>query len=307
MAAHGRDQRVGRFSPGGYRRSRTRSAGLAVCGRGACGQSRFAGYRGHVSAKHSARPQPAPVAARIGHAPRSRSDLRRWPASGGDFASARYSRPISRESELLLRGLDGHRAARSRAGNRAPWPHRRKSQPAPSRRVCGLRTQSLAAGDRSRTGNPHRIAGRAPRFFRAPAGLRSPLLDPVLARLGLTYVSWTRRGLDTIDANPATVLRRLARGLSAGDVLTLHDRPAVRTSRNHLWCFPCCPRCSTGFAPRISSPSRSKRPAMHDSGRTAPARADTGSRKRAFACRSRRAFSGGSACADADSARLLRR
>jgi peptidoglycan-N-acetylglucosamine deacetylase len=75
------------------------------------------------------------------------------------------------------------------------------------------------------------IAGRSPRFFRAPAGLRNPLLDPVLARLGLTYVSWTRRGLDTIDANPATVLRRLARGLSAGDVLTLHDRPSLRTSR----------------------------------------------------------------------------
>jgi peptidoglycan/xylan/chitin deacetylase (PgdA/CDA1 family) len=75
------------------------------------------------------------------------------------------------------------------------------------------------------------LVSRPPRFFRAPAGLRSPLLDPVLARLGLTYVSWTRRGLDTIDANPATVLRRLTRGLTAGDVLTLHDRPSARTSR----------------------------------------------------------------------------
>src|SRR4029450_3019295 len=39
------------------------------------------------------------------------------------------------------------------------------------------------------------LAGCAPAFFRAPMGLRSPLLDPVLARLGLTYVSWTTRGL----------------------------------------------------------------------------------------------------------------
>jgi peptidoglycan-N-acetylglucosamine deacetylase len=68
------------------------------------------------------------------------------------------------------------------------------------------------------------VAGRPPRFLRAPAGLRSPLLDPVLARVGLTYVSWTRRGFDTVDPNPASVLRRLTRGLSAGDVLTLHDR-----------------------------------------------------------------------------------
>lgn len=69
------------------------------------------------------------------------------------------------------------------------------------------------------------LAGRPPRFFRAPVGLRSPLLDPVLARLGLTYVSWTRRGFDTMDPNPTSVLRRLTRGLSAGDVLPLHDRP----------------------------------------------------------------------------------
>lgn len=72
------------------------------------------------------------------------------------------------------------------------------------------------------------ITGRAPRFFRAPAGLRSPLLDPVLARCGLRYVSWTRRGLDGLDRDPARVLRRLTRALAAGDILLLHDsRPAV--------------------------------------------------------------------------------
>jgi peptidoglycan-N-acetylglucosamine deacetylase len=38
------------------------------------------------------------------------------------------------------------------------------------------------------------ICGRAPAFFRAPMGLRNPLLDPVLSRLGIRYVSWTRRG-----------------------------------------------------------------------------------------------------------------
>lgn len=67
------------------------------------------------------------------------------------------------------------------------------------------------------------ITGRAPQFFRAPVGFRSPLLEPVLQRLGLRYVSWTRRGLDTGNADPARVLARLTRGLSAGDVLVLHD------------------------------------------------------------------------------------
>ena len=73
------------------------------------------------------------------------------------------------------------------------------------------------------------ITQQRPRFFRAPAGIRNPLLDPVLAQLDLTYVSWTRRALDTVDANPATVLRRLVQEIAPGDVLTLHDRPALRS------------------------------------------------------------------------------
>jgi peptidoglycan/xylan/chitin deacetylase (PgdA/CDA1 family) len=73
------------------------------------------------------------------------------------------------------------------------------------------------------------ITGRAPAFFRAPMGLRSPLLDPVLARCGLRYVSWTRRGLDTVDRNPERVLQRLAGALAAGDILLLHDSGSART------------------------------------------------------------------------------
>ncbi len=71
--------------------------------------------------------------------------------------------------------------------------------------------------------------GRSPRFFRAPAGLRSPLLDPVLARFGLRYVTWTRRGHDTVCRDPGRVLRRLTTGLTAGDILLLHDGSCART------------------------------------------------------------------------------
>lgn len=67
------------------------------------------------------------------------------------------------------------------------------------------------------------ITGRSPQFFRAPAGLRSPLLGFVLARAGLRYVSWTRRGFDTVSRDPARVLARLRSGLAPGDVLLLHD------------------------------------------------------------------------------------
>lgn len=67
------------------------------------------------------------------------------------------------------------------------------------------------------------MTGRRPAFFRAPAGFRSPLLDFVLARRGLRYVSWTRRGYDTVAVDPRWALERLTRGLAAGDVLLLHD------------------------------------------------------------------------------------
>jgi peptidoglycan/xylan/chitin deacetylase (PgdA/CDA1 family) len=68
-----------------------------------------------------------------------------------------------------------------------------------------------------------RLTGMRPRWVRAPAGLRGPLLDPVLTRLGVAHASWTRRGFDTACRDPARVLARLTRGLAAGDVLLLHD------------------------------------------------------------------------------------
>lgn len=75
------------------------------------------------------------------------------------------------------------------------------------------------------------LAGRAPAFFRAPFGVRSPFVDPVLARLGLRYVSWTRRGYDTVDGDASRVARRLAARLEAGDVLVLHDGVATGARR----------------------------------------------------------------------------
>jgi peptidoglycan/xylan/chitin deacetylase (PgdA/CDA1 family) len=74
-----------------------------------------------------------------------------------------------------------------------------------------------------------RVTGSRPRFFRAPAGLRNPFLDPVLARLKLRLASWTRRGFDTVIADPDAVFRRLARSLQSGDILLLHDGHAARS------------------------------------------------------------------------------
>ena len=73
------------------------------------------------------------------------------------------------------------------------------------------------------------VTGQSPSCFRAPAGFRNMFLAPVLQRMGLTLVSWTRRGFDTREADAQRVLERLTRGLAAGDILLLHDGNAARS------------------------------------------------------------------------------
>ena len=75
--------------------------------------------------------------------------------------------------------------------------------------------------------------GRAPQWFRAPAGLRNPFLDPVLQQLGLRLASWTRRGFDTRAKDPELVLARLERGLKGGDILLLHDGHCAADRAGH--------------------------------------------------------------------------
>ncbi len=74
------------------------------------------------------------------------------------------------------------------------------------------------------------ITGQRPVFFRAPAGLRNPLLDPVLHRLGLQLASWSIRGFDTRIGDAERVKSRLLRGLRPGAILLLHDGNAARTA-----------------------------------------------------------------------------
>lgn len=73
-----------------------------------------------------------------------------------------------------------------------------------------------------------RATGVVPRWFRPPAGFRSFLLEPLLARRGLHLAAWTRRGYDTRDGRATVVLQRLGRNLAAGDVLMLHDGNCAR-------------------------------------------------------------------------------
>jgi peptidoglycan/xylan/chitin deacetylase (PgdA/CDA1 family) len=93
-----------------------------------------------------------------------------------------------------------------------------------------------------------RASDRAPSFFRAPAGIRSPLLQPVLARAGLRLASWTRRGFDTVARDPLAVATRLTRGLAAGDILVLHDGAAHPREGRPRIMLEALPRVLDGIA-----------------------------------------------------------
>ncbi len=73
------------------------------------------------------------------------------------------------------------------------------------------------------------IPGIYPKFFRAPAGLRNPFLEPVLNRLGLRLASWSVRGFDTQIKDAEKVKNTLLSGLRAGAIILMHDGNAART------------------------------------------------------------------------------
>jgi peptidoglycan-N-acetylglucosamine deacetylase len=110
-----------------------------------------------------------------------------------------------------------------------------------------------------------RVTGSSPRFFRAPAGLRNPFLDPVLVRLQLRLASWTRRGFDTVNANAEAVYRRLTDPLRDGDILLLHDGNAARTAGGRPVITEILPRVLEAIAAKQCRPVtlRSAIPAAH--------------------------------------------
>lgn len=69
-----------------------------------------------------------------------------------------------------------------------------------------------------------RITGSAPRLFRPPQGLRTPLLRDALAPFDhLVCVTWTERGLDAMGRAARSIVRRLEGSVRPGAILTLHD------------------------------------------------------------------------------------
>lgn len=91
------------------------------------------------------------------------------------------------------------------------------------------------------------LTGRPPEFFRPTAGLRNPLLDPVLSQLDLKLATWTRRPYDTQNGDPDMIFGRLTRQLGPGDILLLHDGHAASTPSGQPVILEVLPRLVTAI------------------------------------------------------------
>lgn len=76
------------------------------------------------------------------------------------------------------------------------------------------------------------LIGRRPAIFRPPMGFKHPPLMRAAARAGQRVVAWSRRSFDGGRATEDSIVRRLTRGVRAGQILLLHDgaRPGARRS-----------------------------------------------------------------------------
>jgi peptidoglycan-N-acetylglucosamine deacetylase len=86
------------------------------------------------------------------------------------------------------------------------------------------------------------LTGERPAFFRAPAGLRNVLLEPVLQAHDLRLAAWTKRGFDTREADAEKVRQRLLHDLAARDILLVHDGNAATTANGEAVLLSVLPR-----------------------------------------------------------------
>lgn len=96
--------------------------------------------------------------------------------------------------------------------------------------------------------------GRVPVYLRAPAGIRGPLLEPVLFHRGLRLASWSRRAYDTVATDPQRVADRLLAKVEAGDILLLHDASHRHDPDGRRVLLPALEKVLTGLTARGLQP-----------------------------------------------------
>ncbi|MEZ5739550.1 MAG: methyltransferase [Burkholderiaceae bacterium] len=159
---------------------------------------------------------------------------------------SRHSRRPGRGRPSLHRRQTGA-ASGPGAPDRGRGPRDREPHAVAPPQLCVSRAAGLRAEIRPPS-NVAQLAGCRPCFFRAPAGMRNPWLEPVLRQLDLRLVSWPP-GLRRSARRRGTGAARLTRRLAAGDILVLHDGHAARTTTGEPVVLKVLPRCWRGCGP----------------------------------------------------------
>lgn len=66
-------------------------------------------------------------------------------------------------------------------------------------------------------------AGSAPRWFRAPVGMKNPAVHPALKRRGMRLIGWTARGFDGVVGDEEQILARILPDVRPGAIIVLHQ------------------------------------------------------------------------------------
>ena len=67
------------------------------------------------------------------------------------------------------------------------------------------------------------VTSSAPRWFRAPVGMKNPAVHPVLEKNGMSLVGWSARGFDSTTHDPDVVIKRILPDLRPGAIVLLHQ------------------------------------------------------------------------------------
>ena len=68
-----------------------------------------------------------------------------------------------------------------------------------------------------------KITGAAPRWFRAPVGMKNPAVHPALGKRNMRLIGWSARSFDAVLSDPEQILARILPALRPGAILVLHQ------------------------------------------------------------------------------------
>lgn len=78
------------------------------------------------------------------------------------------------------------------------------------------------------------LVGFSPRYFRSPAGIKSPFCRRLLAERKMIHIGWSVRGFDGVRCQPERVVARIMRRVKSGSIILVHERAELDPNYNSV-------------------------------------------------------------------------